>query len=226
MNASQTVSPRGPYANTPRRKTEIVAAAAEIFSESGYHGGSLRQIARHLDLSFTSVKHHFPTKENLLIAVLEANDELELAQVQSDEINVGFIDSAVSLAEHNLNHRWSVRLLAVLGAEATSPDHPAHQWFIDRYERIRGVIMQAITEDITAGRVPNGIDPREVAAEIVGLWDGLQLQWLLDPEFDIIASLRRGFRAILVPGIDEMHAGTQQEGVRVRGQACDQSPGH
>jgi len=190
-------SPRGPYANTPRRKAEIVAAAAHIFAQVGYHGGSLRQIARDLDLSFTSVKHHFPTKEELLIAVLEANDELEVVRVHSDKTALGFIDSALELAKRNLHARESVRLLAVLAAEASAPEHPAHTWFTQRYERIRLSIAQSIAEDVEAGRLPASTDAEAVAGQIIGLWDGLQLQWLIDPQFDMIHAMRDGITALL-----------------------------
>ncbi|MGV9381299.1 TetR/AcrR family transcriptional regulator [Nonomuraea sp. NPDC003707] len=43
-------------------------------SRGGYRGGSLREIAKQLDLSLTSVVHHFPSKSALLVAVLENAD--------------------------------------------------------------------------------------------------------------------------------------------------------
>jgi AcrR family transcriptional regulator len=33
-----------------------------VFATRGYHGGSLRDIARELDLSLTSIVHHYNTK--------------------------------------------------------------------------------------------------------------------------------------------------------------------
>jgi AcrR family transcriptional regulator len=72
-DVATTARRRGEYANTARRKAEIVEAAERAFAVAGYHGGSLRQIARDLNLSFTSLRHHVPSKEALLIAVLEAD---------------------------------------------------------------------------------------------------------------------------------------------------------
>lgn len=190
-------SSRGPYANTPRRKAEIVAAAAAIFTRSGYHGGSLRQIARDLDLSFTSVKHHFPSKEILLIEVLKANDDVEIARLRTDRRGMGFVDSAISMAQRNIQNPESLRLFAVLSAEATSAAHPAHDWFIDRYQRIVASIAQDIADDVAAEALPPIEDPAAAAAALVALWDGLQLQWLMNPAFDMISTMRTVFPSIL-----------------------------
>lgn len=191
---SSATASRGPYANTPKRKAEIVAAAAHIFAESGYRGGSLRQISRDLDLSFTSVKHHFGSKENLLIAVLEASDELQAERLTSEWEGLSFVDSAIELARLNMEKPESLRLLAVLAAEASSPEHPAHEWFLERYERIRNRVAEGIAAD---GSLSSVADPPEAAAALVSFWDGLQLQWLIDPRFEMLGKMRVGFEAIL-----------------------------
>ncbi|WP_429452063.1 TetR/AcrR family transcriptional regulator [Paraburkholderia sp. WC7.3g] len=174
-----------------------MAAAANIFAVAGYRGGSLRQIASDLGLSFTSVKHHFHTKENLLIAVLEANDALAVENLKADKAGLGFLESAIALAQRNLGKRGAQRLLALLAAEASAPDHPAHAWFLERYERVRGHLAQGIAEDIAAGRLSAEIDPSSTATTLMALWDGLQLQWLLYPDFDMISAMRKGFEALL-----------------------------
>lgn len=194
VDLATTAGPRGPYSNTARRKAEIVQAAERAFAVTGYHGGSLRQIARDLDLSFTSLRHHFPTKEILLIAVLEEADTREQAPFEKDLVRGGLIEAAVALAERNLAKPESLRLLAVLAAEASSTSHPAHAWFVDRYDRVRVLIENGIRYDINQGRLPADTDAAEAAYALVALWDGLQLQWLLDPHFDLVTALRKAFR--------------------------------
>ena len=58
----KTRKSRGPYAKSEQRRREIVEAATSVFATRGYHGGSLRDIARELDLSLTSIVHHYNTK--------------------------------------------------------------------------------------------------------------------------------------------------------------------
>ena len=68
--AARPATRRGPYAKSAQRRVEIVASATAVFAARGYRGGSLREIAKQLDLSLTSVVHHFPSKSAPLVAVL------------------------------------------------------------------------------------------------------------------------------------------------------------
>lgn len=51
------------------RRRLVLNAAAELFSERGYEGTSIRDIARQVGLLPGSVYHHFPSKEELFLAV-------------------------------------------------------------------------------------------------------------------------------------------------------------
>jgi TetR/AcrR family transcriptional regulator, cholesterol catabolism regulator len=58
----------------------IVQAAASVFQRQGYHGATMAEIAAEVDLTAGSLYHHFPSKEDLLVAVLETG----LAQITAD----------------------------------------------------------------------------------------------------------------------------------------------
>jgi AcrR family transcriptional regulator len=49
----------------------IIRAAALVFQRKGYHGATMAHIARQVNLTAGSLYHHFPSKEGLLIAVLD-----------------------------------------------------------------------------------------------------------------------------------------------------------
>jgi AcrR family transcriptional regulator len=53
------------------RKRQILDAAERLFSERGYHGASMRDLARELDLKGGSLYSHIDGKEELLWRVLE-----------------------------------------------------------------------------------------------------------------------------------------------------------
>lgn len=183
-----TVEPaqRRQYAKTFQRRADIVEAATAVFSTRGYHSGSLREIARELDLSLTSLVHHFPTKSELLLAVLERSDaEAEsVSPIAEDE------DIRTALKQrwlYNYTHPELLRLLAIMASEASAPDHPAHAWFIERYERVVREFAAWIERDKAAGRIHADVDAVGSAHIIAGGWDGLQLQWLLRPDRDLTA---------------------------------------
>ena len=77
----ETRGRRGEYAKSAGRRQEIVAAALEVFSEAGYHKGSIRDVADRAGLSQAGVLHHYPSKTLLLQAVLDWRDEDALARM-------------------------------------------------------------------------------------------------------------------------------------------------
>ncbi|MCC4909227.1 TetR/AcrR family transcriptional regulator [Microbacterium sp. cx-59] len=192
-----TPKPRGPYAKTARRQQDIIDAATNVFATSGYHGGSLRDIARTLGMSLTSVVHHFSTKSDLLIAVLENADHTGADWLEDRMREVGVRVALPELVESNFRRPELLRLFTILSSEASAPDHPAHGWFARRYSRVTSQIAESIAEDQAIGRVAGSVDAPEAAKLIIAAWDGLQLQWLLTPDEQMGASFERILALIL-----------------------------
>ncbi|MCK9905078.1 hypothetical protein CC117_32960 [Parafrankia colletiae] len=87
-------------------------------------------------MSVTSVMRHFSSKELLLEAVLEHADSEAVRAIDLDPARDGLRVTIVRLAETGQKHPHLVRLLAVLSSEASAVEHPAHGWFVERYQRV------------------------------------------------------------------------------------------
>ncbi|TCO50234.1 TetR family transcriptional regulator [Kribbella antiqua] len=190
---------RGPYAKSARRQAEIVASAASVFSARGYRGGSLREIAKQLDLSLTAVVHHFPSKSDLLVAVLESADSAHADSFQTDRRNEGVAYAVLQFVRRNIDRPEMLRLLALMAAESSASDHPAHEWFRRRYELTIATLADDIRQDQEQGRISNPRDPYSIAESLVAVWDGLQLQWLIDPNRDLVAAMTAALKDLLEP---------------------------
>lgn len=212
MSARPTAR-RGPYAKSARRRAEIVGAATSVFAARGYRGGSLREIAKQIDLSLTSVVHHFPTKSALLVAVLERADAASIDSFEADTRAEGVAYAVLRYVRRNLERPEMLRLLALMAAESSAPDHPAHEWFRDRYERVIAAIAIAVRRDQDEGRISTSRASRSVAESLVALWDGLQLQWLIDPRRDLVAGVTAALEDLLcVRGtLDASSAGSPEQ---------------
>ena len=77
--------PRGEYAKTSAKRTAILDAALEVFAESGYRSGSLRDVAGKVGMSEAGLLHHFPNKSALLAAVLDRRDRRALRRHSGHE---------------------------------------------------------------------------------------------------------------------------------------------
>jgi AcrR family transcriptional regulator len=175
--------PRGSYAKTGARRQEILTAAFEVFSTSGYRSGSLKDVADKVGLTQAGLLHHFPSKEVLLQALLTLRDELSAARTGTVTAKgADLLRGMVELTRYNTTIPGLVALYCVLSAEATDPEHPAHRYFQDRYEWVRRLITNAFAEMETQGTLRPGLAPGTAARQLIALMDGLQVQWLLDNE--------------------------------------------
>lgn len=178
---------RGPYAKSIEVKRGILDACVSAFGESGFHGVSMAEVARRAGISHTGLIHHFPTKEVLLTSVLTMLDARAARFLEEhadddggDPLAVirGLLDTVVG------RHRGVgiAELSTVLPAEATAPAHPAHEHFRERYSSTRRFLARqfaALQED---GRMRTTLAPDQMAATIIAVTDGLQTQWLYEPE--------------------------------------------
>jgi AcrR family transcriptional regulator len=180
-DAQPARKPRGEYAKTRARKTAILDAALEVFAQSGYRSGSIRDVATLVGISEAGLLHHFPNKVKLLEAVLEHRDDLARSVVPMDAPDgADTLRGLVELAAYNASVPGVVELYCTLSAEATSPDHPAHEYFTRRYADTRSAIANAFRRLADAGRLTIEVDPVRAAISTIALMDGLQVQWLLD----------------------------------------------
>ncbi|MFR9769259.1 TetR family transcriptional regulator C-terminal domain-containing protein [Nocardia sp. SC052] len=60
-------------------------------------------------------------------------------------------------------------------------EHPAHEYFRDRYRTARDALTRAIADLCESGRVPADLDPDRFAVLAMAVLDGLQTQWPYDP---------------------------------------------
>lgn len=183
------------------RREAIVAVATDYFGRVGYQGATMLQIAAACEISRAGLLHHFPTKESLLEAVLARRDEVdhERTTVASPtEDGLAALVSLVATAELNATKPTIVNLFAVLSAEAGDPGHPAHDYFVRRYQRSRASLREALEQARAYGHLASEVDPEDLATEIIAVMDGLQVQWLLAPDqIDMAALLRRRIESVL-----------------------------
>lgn len=166
-----------------RRREAILETAVEVFGEQGFRGTSLREVARRVGISDAGLLHHFGSKVGLLAATIAERDELDRVRREDAEAaGATFVDTMRSQVGRNAQSPGLVALHVVLSAEATDPQHPAHESFQERYRQIRHQDDESFTRLQEAGRLRADLDPQRVGQLVTAMMDGLQLQWLLDPE--------------------------------------------
>ncbi|MGF3056445.1 TetR/AcrR family transcriptional regulator [Microbacterium sp. YY-01] len=195
--ASASPRKRGPYATTPARRAQIVRAALASFAEHGYERASLRDIAARADVTHAALLRHFADKDELLVAALaqrDADDEEFARHIMESRVSAERVLSAVlrnEFARPEQGRNW----LAITVA-ATNPEHPAHDFFVKRRERMRS--------HLSSRRFGTDEDGEEVSADdkvtmLMAMIDGLRIQALMDPHHDVLPLLEVFMRVIATP---------------------------
>ncbi|WP_246017958.1 TetR/AcrR family transcriptional regulator [Amnibacterium kyonggiense] len=170
---------RRPRPGTAERRRRVLDSATEIFATKGYTNGSLLEIAEHAGISQAGVVHHFGSKDQLLVAMLEYRDDADVAELEGSHIPDGaaLFDHLVHTVELNTQRRGIVQLYAVLSADSVTEGHPAQQYFRGRFVGLREMVASAL-RDVVPDADAHAVDT--AASAIIGVMDGLQVQWLLD----------------------------------------------
>lgn len=198
--------PRGGYATGLARRNQILDAALLRFGQDGYRKTSLARVARDAGITDAGLLHHFRDKQQLLLAVVQYwHEQLDEQWVRvPDSVREAFRchleDTAGSLDMPGI-----LELAVVVGAEATAPDHPAHDFFSDWQEKGVRELTDRLRAGAESGELKTGLNHEHIARECAALDAGLRLQWLASGRsFDLVAVMRshldRLMRAIAADG--------------------------
>lgn len=181
----QSPAPRRTQAERTRASREkIIRSATETFAQKGFRGAKMADIAKAANLTEPGLLHHFPSKTHLLMEVLKECDRIDSERMRATLQQNGnhLLEASIELVEHNQTVPGLVQLFNLLLAESISADHPAHEFFIERYQREREHWVQAITQAQQNGEVRADISAETLAILTFAMMDGLQVQWLMEPE--------------------------------------------
>ena len=166
-------------------RARIVEAAKAILSREGYENASIREIAQEANVARSLLHYYFKTKEDLLVAVAQAAAaELgqRMAQLRDETSGSDMADAAFQL------HRQRV---------GSDPD-----WYGLRYDLFALALRKPAFRDevaqllrgarhgIKAGLARSNVSrtaeqDEALAAILAACFDGLALQKLVDPTFDL-----------------------------------------
>lgn len=174
------------YAKGVARRREILDRAIEVFADKGAEGTSLRAIAETIGVSHAALLHYFGSREELLVEVLREGERRHSDPRGEDDV----VGSMVRAAERNVTIPGFVALYTTLLAGSLEADKEySREFFAARFARIRERLTELIRIGQREGTMRRGVDPADMAALVIAASDGLQTQWLLEPDVDIARSL-------------------------------------
>ncbi len=167
------------------RKEQIVKATVDCISKYGYHNFSMQDVARTAGVSKGIIHYYFLNKDELMRFVLEKVSlglegqflkNINKALSPVDKIKV-FIELAFEVVQKTREYyQVSMDFWTQINQK-----EDVRQIISKHYDVLRGYGQDVIKEGIESGDFKK-VDPYEYASYIMGVIDGISLQWLFDHE--------------------------------------------
>jgi AcrR family transcriptional regulator len=185
-----------PVEEQQKTRERIIAAAWKVLAEKGYDATTLREISREAQAGPGLVHYYFGGKDALLVEVLQAAGErfhqrMEhlIQQVPGDQSLEAFLTQlSERVGQESAVYRLRYESFS-LGLHNPVIAPAVRERLAQRREEI-GSVMAKVLENTqrTEGTKGPSVDPKSLAALLLSLFDGLALQKIMDPTFDLDAS--------------------------------------
>lgn len=168
----------------PARRRELADAACRVIARNGLSGTTLAHVAEESGWSIGSIRHYFPSKDELVASALwrvgERVDE-RIRRRTADGMTMNDLRIAATelLPLDADRHEMSLVYLAFLAQAAVVPALAGAAE--GAAQRLQEPLAARIAYLVQAGELPAGLDAEDEAARLRLLLDGLRLQLLTIP---------------------------------------------
>jgi AcrR family transcriptional regulator len=179
-------------------RQRLIQAATESFVKLGYEPTSLNAVAKSAGVTRQALLHYFPSKAELLSAVLDqAERDFRQHGWESETANVGFADGLVAILERNRQEAGLSSLYAVAVVAGVHEGGALHDFVRERERRVHRDMRAAVEHEQAAGRLRTDMDADTLATALRAVFNGLVIQGLLEPDADLSAPLADVLRALV-----------------------------
>ena len=134
-------------------RKDILDASAQIFSQKGYHGTSMQDIAMAVNLQKASLYHHVSSKQEILFDLLNRGLDLLITQVEEAVAEPGSPDQRLRKATKaylsTMTEYQDLASVLLLEYRSLEPDY--HDRHIPRRDHFEQIWRDLIREGVEAG---------------------------------------------------------------------------
>lgn len=177
------------------REQAFKQAALKVFSSKGYHKTTMAEIAMEAGFGKGTLYWYWSSKEELYFALVqESHDEFVRRVEEASNRDGNALEKLFWLAREvvdlHYRHREYTRLSWKMRAEELEAFSPEYVERLHRNSReIKNKLQEIISQGIEEGLIPQA-DPYYLACMLLGLMEGLEIQWLEDPQaFDLLEAM-------------------------------------
>jgi AcrR family transcriptional regulator len=182
-------------------RDDILQAAAAIFSQKGFHAASMQDIADAVSLQKASLYHHFPSKQDILIELL--NHALEIIITRLEEVTSQSIPPEQRLRQAMIAYMQILaeyqELSIVLLLEYRSLDNDLRASHIPRRDRFERLWRDLVEEGTRTGAF-NCAEPSLAGRALLGVMNWT-VTWFRKEGASSIEAIASQFTELFLRGL-------------------------
>ncbi|MGM7683232.1 TetR/AcrR family transcriptional regulator [Cytobacillus sp. Hm23] len=190
-------------------RTKIIDSAEEVFTQLGYDGATLDQVAEHANMTKGAVYWHFTSKSELFLALIDRSLKQLLYHLpqQSKDVFYSYnpqealsnlLQSQFMSCEHDQGQRPTLFFEFISKRRDEEIHKKLHQSFSQLFNGTTEIIQQMQQQK----RLNDDLDPHKLAVTLHAIMNGMILMWLVSPESVPLRSIGEEVAKIVWRGIE------------------------
>jgi TetR/AcrR family fatty acid metabolism transcriptional regulator len=189
-----------------KTKQDILEAAVSLFAKNGFHNTTISQIAEAATMTKGAFYCHFKSKEAIFCEVVREVkalwSSLIIKEIGKEGEALGKLVKMFDIfMELTLKNKDRFVIFIVLIAEFTEVDEKFERVLKDAFDELFQSVSEIVEEGKRAGSIRMDIDSRLLAITLIGAWQGIILQWLLNRNRVILRDLVSILKRFILEGI-------------------------
>jgi len=171
------------------RRQQIIDASAACFARGGFHRTTMHDICSEAGLSPGALYRYFESKEAIILAMCDRGHEEDVATIREAmelEDTSKILGELIRIYFSGIEDQEYCALMAELVSEA-----PRNEQIGDSlrggWVKIMEPMAALMAKAQENGDIRPDLDAKSVAAVLMGVYQGLVLQHLIDPDMDVNA---------------------------------------
>lgn len=172
-------------------RSAILQAAIRCFREHAFNDVTIATVADAAGLDLDAVTAWYPTLNGLIIDTVQLWNGRRTEPLLPIAEQAGAVAFLRAILAANQADPGLMRLLTAMVNLAATPGHPLTPPLQRQWLHFHASVQRTLANDIATRREPAAMEAAAGAEQLIALYEGLQLQSMLRPSMDVLASYDR-----------------------------------
>ena len=180
-----------PASDTIALRLAIVDGAIALFRQRSVRLVGVQDVAAETGLTVAQIEEQFPTWDDIELSALDrwngrrVFDSLPLIE------RFGTVRFLRDITGSNITDPSLGHFMLASAQRAATPGDPLAPRLHRRWQEYQRIVQDGLVRDIELGREPDTMSPCAGSEQLIALSQGLQIQWMMRPGLDLLASFDR-----------------------------------